>query len=452
MQSYVNSILTNLKDKEPQHIKFIESATEVLNSIVPYLEQHPEFKEMSLLERLIEPERTIIFRVPWVDDSGKVQVNRGYRLEFNSATGPYKGGTRFHKDVTLDTFKFLGFEQTFKNALSSYVIGGGKGGADFNSHGKSNNEIMRFCQSYMSELFRHIGERTDIPAGDIGVGEKEIGYLFGMYKKLTNRFDGALTGKAIEMAGSFCRTEATGFGAVYFTEKMLNSHNDTLKGKRVAVSGAGNVAFHVIKKLYDYEALPVTASDSTGFIYDEYGINVQLLNELKFQGKRESLSEYVKRRKNAKFTPVEKYHKMRNDVWNVPVDIAMPSATENEININDSKILTKNGLKYLIECSNMPTTTDAMAYFKENNILFAPSKAVNAGGVATSVYEMSQNSAFIPDSFDILNERLKEEMKNIYINISRTAMEYGFSDDLVVGANIAGFSKVASAMMDQGIV
>lgn len=452
MQNYVNSILEKLQKSEPYHIKFIESVTDVFNSIVPYLNQHPEMKEMALLERLIEPERVITFRVPWVDDKGKVQVNRGYRIEFNSATGPYKGGTRFHKDVTLDTFKFLGFEQTFKNALTSLFIGGGKGGADFNPHGKSDNEVMRFCQSYMTELYRHIGERTDVPAGDIGVGSREIGYLFGMYKKLTNRFDGALTGKGTEMGGSFCRTEATGFGAVYFAEKMLNSHNDTLEGKRVAVSGAGNVAFHVVKKLYEYGAIPVTVSDSTGFIYDEDGVNVQLINTIKFTGKRESLAEYVKHRKNAKFTPIEKYHKTRNDIWSVPVDIAMPSATENELNLNDAKILINNGLKALIECSNMPTTTDAMQYFRESKVLFAPSKAVNAGGVATSVYEMSQDSVFIPETFDTLNNRLKEEMKNIYINISRTAVEYGYPDDLVVGANIAGFSKVATAMMHQGIV
>jgi len=451
MQEYVNNILNLIKQKEPYNVKFLESVTDVLNSIIPYLEKNPHLKELSLLERIIEPERVISFRVPWVDDSGKIQVNRGYRVEFNSAIGPYKGGTRFHKNVTLDTFKFLGFEQTFKNALTSLNIGGGKGGADFDPHGKSDMEIMRFCQAYMSELFKHIGDRTDIPAGDIGVGEKEIGYMFGMYKKLTNRFDGSLSGKGIEFGGSFCRIEATGYGAVYFAEKMLNSHNDTLKGKRVAVSGAGNVAFHVIQKLYEHGALPVTCSDSKGFIYDESGINLQTLVKLK-QEKHESLVKYVEHRKYAKYTPKEKYHKTKNDIWNIPVDIVMPAATENEININDAKIIVKNETKYVIECSNMPSTPDAIKYFLENGIKFAPSKAVNAGGVVTSVYEMSQNATFEPLSFKKLDNKLKEEMKKIYIDIALTAKEYGYEDNLVVGANIRGFTKVANAMIKQGVV
>jgi len=451
MQNYVNKILESIKQKEPYNTKFLESTTDVLNSVIPYLEQNPHLKKLSLLERIIEPERAIIFRVPWVDDNNNIQVNRGYRIEFNSAIGPFKGGTRFHKNVTIDTFKFLGFEQTFKNALTSLNIGGGKGGADFDPHGKSDMEIMRFAQSYMSELFRHIGDRTDIPAGDIGVGKREIGYLFGMYKKLTNKFNGALSGKGLEFGGSFCRIQATGYGAVYFAEKMLNSHNDTLKGKKVAVSGAGNVAYHVIQKLYEYEAIPVTCSDSKGFIYDEDGINLQLITKLKMENK-ESLEKYIEHRKYAKYTPKEKYHKTKNDVWNVPVDIVMPGATENEINLNDAKTIVKNGTKYVIECSNMPSTPDAIKYFQENGIKFAPSKAVNAGGVVTSVYEMSQNATFETLSFEKIDKKLKEEMKNIYINIAFTAKEYGYEDNLVIGANIKGFTKVANAMIEQGVV
>jgi len=435
MQEYVNKILNELKLKEPYNPKFLESVTDVLNSIIPYLEQTPKIKQLAILERIVEPERVIMFRVPWVDDNGNIQVNRGYRVEFNSAIGPYKGGTRFHKSVTLDTFKFLGFEQTFKNALTSLNIGGGKGGADFDPHGKSDMEIMRFCQSFMSELFRHIGDKTDIPAGDIGVGEREIGYLFGMYKKLKNSFDGALTGKPLEFGGSFCRVEATGYGAVYFAEKMLNSHNDTLKDKIIAVSGAGNVAFHVMQKLYEFGALPVTCSDSKGFIYDKDGINLQILTKLKKESHK-SLEEYIKFRPNAKYTSRDKFHKTRNDIWDIPVDIVMPSATENEINLNDAKIIVKNGTKYVIECSNMPSTPDAIKYFLENNILFAPSKAVNAGGVVTSVYEMSQNASFAPLTKEELDHKLKEEMKKIYIDISLTAKEYGYEDNLVVGANI----------------
>ena len=451
MSEYVNEILNSIKQKEPYNTKFIESVTDVLMSVIPYLEQNPKLKELSILERLVEPERVIAFRVPWVDDNGKVQVNRGFRVEFNSAIGPYKGGTRFHPSVNIDTFKFLGFEQTFKNALTSLNIGGGKGGADFDPHGKTDMEIMRFCQAYMSELYRHIGDRTDIPAGDIGVGEREIGYLFGMYKKLTNKFDGALTGKGIEYGGSFCRIEATGYGAVYFAEKMLNSHNDTLRGKKVAVSGAGNVAFHVMKKLYEFGAIPVTCSDSKGFIYDEDGINLQLISKLKLES-HQSLEKYVEHRKYAKYTPKTKYHKTRNDIWNVPVDIVMPAATENEININDAKIIVKNGTKYVIECSNMPSTPDAIKYFLDNNILFAPSKAVNAGGVVTSVYEMNQNATFEPLTREQLNEKLKEEMKKIYVDISLTAKEYGYEDNLVVGANIKGFKRVVNAMIKQGVV
>jgi glutamate dehydrogenase (NADP+) len=451
MKNYVENILKTIKEKEPYNTKFIESATDVLTSVIPYLERNPYLKNLSLLERIIEPERTILFRVPWVDDNGVIRVNKGYRVEFNSAIGPFKGGTRFHPNVNIDTFKFLGFEQTFKNALTSLNIGGGKGGADFNPHGKSDMEIMRFCQSFMNELFRHIGDRTDIPAGDIGVGEREIGYLFGMYKKLTNRFDGALSGKNVEFGGSFCRIEATGYGAVYFAEKMLNSHNDTLKAKKVAVSGAGNVAFHVMQKLYEYDALPVTCSDSKGYIYDEEGINLQLLMKLKIDN-HQSLEKYVEHRKYAKYTPKEKYHKTRNDIWNHPVDIVMPSATENEINLNDAKIIVKNETKYIIECSNMPSTPDAIKYFLDNKILFAPSKAVNAGGVVTSVYEMSQNATFNPLPKDILDEKLKEEMKKIYVDIAFTAKEYGYEDNLVVGANIKGFKRVADSMIKQGVV
>jgi glutamate dehydrogenase (NADP+) len=451
MQNYVNQILDYIKKNEPYNVKFMESVTDVLTSIIPYLEQHSYLKDLSILERIIEPERVIMFRVPWVDDNNKIQVNRGYRVEFNSALGPFKGGIRFHQDVNIDTFKFLGFEQTFKNALTSLNIGGGKGGADFNPHGKSDMEIMRFCQSFMSELYRHIGDRTDIPAGDIGVGEREIGYLFGMYKKLTNRFDGALSGKGVEFGGSFCRIESTGYGAVYFAEKMLNSHNDTLKGKKVAVSGAGNVAFHVMQKLYEYGAIPVTCSDSKGFIYDKEGINLHILTKLKVENHK-SLEGYIEHRKYAKYISRDKYHKTRNDIWNIAVDIVMPSATENEININDAKIIAKNGTKYVIECSNMPSTPEAIKYFLNNNILFAPSKAVNAGGVVMSVFEMSQIATFNHISKDELNYKLKEEMKKIYIDISLTAKEYGYDDNLVIGANIQGFKRVVNGLIKEGVV
>lgn len=453
MKEYVNAILQKIKESEPYNTNFLESVTDVLTSVIPYLEEHLHLKEESVLERLIEPERSITFRVPWTDDNGNIRVNRGFRVEHSSAVGPYKGGLRFHKNVKIDTFKFLAFEQTFKNAITGLSMGGGKGGSDFDPHGKSDMEIMRFCQSFMCELQRHIGERTDIPAGDIGVGEKEIGYMFGMYKKIKNRFEGTITGKSIGMGGSFCRVEATGYGAVYFTEKMLNSHNDTLKDKKVAVSGAGNVAFHVIKKLYEYEAIPVTCSDSRGFIYDPDGINLQILQKLKMSGKRSSLKDYVEERKYAKYIPVEKYHKTRNDIWSIEgIDIAMPSATENEININDAKVMHKNGVKYIVECSNMPTSTEAMNYIIQNGILFAPSKAANAGGVAMSLFEMSQNSTFTYQTFDELDERLKAQMKQIYKDIAQTANDYAMEDNLVIGANILGFKRVVEAIRRQGIV
>ncbi len=448
---YVKEVFDYLKRTSPSQTEFYQAAEEVLESLRPLMEKYPKYREHKIIERIVEPERQILFRVNWVDDKGEIQVNKGFRIEFNSALGPYKGGLRFHPSVNAGVIKFLGFEQIFKNALTGLQIGGGKGGSDFNPKGRSNREIMRFCQAFMSELFRHIGATTDVPAGDIGVGGREIGYLFGMYKKLANSYEGVLTGKSLNWGGSLGRTEATGYGAVYFAKYMLEDRNETLNGKICTVSGSGNVAIYTIEKLYHLGALPVTCSDSSGMIYDAEGIDLELLKDLK-EVRRERLSEYVASRPNAKYTPVEEYPAGRNAVWSVPCFAAFPSATQNELNLEDAKELLKNGCICVSEGANMPSTLDAVHAFIDAKICYGPGKAANAGGVATSQLEMAQNASMVSWTFEEVDAKLAQIMKNIYINASETAAEFGQPTNLVLGANIAGFRKVADAMIEQGLV
>ncbi|MBN2869994.1 MAG: NADP-specific glutamate dehydrogenase [Campylobacterales bacterium] len=448
---YVKEVFDYLRRTSPSQTEFYQAAEEVLESLRPLMEKYPKYRQHKIIERIVEPERQILFRVNWVDDNGVIQVNKGFRIEFNSALGPYKGGLRFHPSVNAGVIKFLGFEQIFKNALTGLQIGGGKGGSDFDPKGKSDNEIMRFCQAFMSELFRHIGANTDVPAGDIGVGGREIGYLFGMYKKLANSYEGVLTGKSLKWGGSLVRTEATGYGAVYFAKYMLEDRNETLKGKRCVVSGSGNVAIYTIEKLYHLGALPVTCSDSKGMIYDEEGIDLELLKELK-EVKRARLSEYVTHRPNAKYTPVEEYPTGRNAVWSVPCFAAFPSATQNELNLEDAKELLKNGCVCVSEGANMPSTLEAVHAFIDAKICYGPGKAANAGGVATSQLEMAQNASMVSWTFEEVDAKLAQIMKNIYVNASETAAEFGQPTNLVLGANIAGFRKVADAMIEQGLV
>lgn len=449
--SYTQRILAEVSNKYPHQVFFLQALKEILHSLEPELTKNKIYEEHSILERLVIPERSISFRVPWVDDSGKVQVNTGYRIEFNSALGPYKGGLRFHPSVNEDIIKFLGFEQILKNSLTTLAMGGGKGGSDFDPKGKSENEVMRFCQSFMNELYRHIGERSDVPAGDIGVGAREIGYLFGQYKKLTNRFDGVLTGKGLRWGGSLVRKEATGYGSVYFAQAMLEGRGDSLEGKIACVSGSGNVAIYTIEKLYALGAKPVTASDSKGMIYDCEGIELGLLKELK-EVQRVSLSEYAKMRPSAKYIPIEEYTKGRNEVWSIPCDVAFPSATQNELNGADAKVLLENGCICVSEGANMPSTLEAIDQFIQARICYGPAKASNAGGVATSGLEMSQNASMHSWSFDEVDEKLRGIMRGIYENASQTAEEFAERDNLVLGANIAGFRKVAMAMIEQGVV
>lgn len=449
--SYTQRILAEVSNKYPHQVFFLQALKEILHSLEPELTKNKIYEEHSILERLVIPERSISFRVPWVDDSGKVQVNTGYRIEFNSALGPYKGGLRFHPSVNEDIIKFLGFEQILKNSLTTLAMGGGKGGSDFDPKGKSENEVMRFCQSFMNELYRHIGERSDVPAGDIGVGAREIGYLFGQYKKLTNRFDGVLTGKGLRWGGSLVRKEATGYGSVYFAQAMLEGKGDSLEGKIACVSGSGNVAIYTIEKLYALGAKPVTASDSKGMIYDCEGIELGLLKELK-EVQRASLSEYPKMRPSAKYIPIEEYTKGRNEVWSIPCDVAFPSATQNELNGADAKVLLENGCICVSEGANMPSTLEAIDQFIQARICYGPAKASNAGGVATSGLEMSQNASMHSWSFDEVDEKLRGIMRGIYENASQTAEEFAERDNLVLGANIAGFRKVAMAMIEQGVV
>ena len=446
--SYVDTVLEQLKAKNADQPEFLQAAEEVLTTLKPVIDANEKYQNAALLERIVEPERQIIFRVPWIDDNGKVQVNRGFRVQFNSAIGPYKGGLRFHPSVNLSIIKFLGFEQIFKNSLTGLPIGGGKGGCDFDPKGKSDNEVMRFCQSFMTELYKYIGADTDVPAGDIGVGGREIGYLYGQYKRITGLYEGVLTGKGLTYGGSLARTQATGYGLLYLTNALVKDHNDTLEGKTVAVSGSGNVATYAIEKAQQLGAKVVTASDSTGWVYDPEGIDVELLKEVK-EVKRARLTEYAAARKSAE------YHEKKNGehgVWNYKVDIALPCATQNELDLEDAKALVANGVKYVCEGANMPTTLDATKYFQENGVYFVGGKAANAGGVATSALEMSQNSERLSWTFEEVDSKLKGIMENIYANISDAAKRYNVEGDYVAGANIAGFEKVADAMLAQGLV
>ena len=442
--SYSDEIIEKVKAKNPNEPEFIQAVTEVMNSLRLVVDNDPKYQNEALLERIVEPERIIMFRVPWVDDEGKVQVNRGFRVQFNSAIGPYKGGLRFHPSVNLSIIKFLGFEQIFKNSLTGLPIGGGKGGSDFDPKGKSDREVMAFCQSFMTELCKHIGADTDVPAGDIGVGGREIGYMYGQYKRIRNVSEGVLTGKGLTYGGSLARTEATGYGLVYLTEELLKCKGDTIEGKKIAVSGAGNVAIYAIEKAQQLGATVVTCSDSTGWVYDPEGIDVAALKEIK-EVQRARLTEYKK------YRPQSEYHEGRG-VWQIPVDIALPCATQNELFLEDAKQLVANGCKVVAEGANMPTTLDATEYLQESGIYFVPGKASNAGGVATSALEMCQNSMRYSWTFEEVDAKLKDIMINIFHNIDNAAKEYGVENNYVAGANIAGFKKVADAMLAHGIV
>lgn len=443
--SYTQDVLSNVLEKNPGELEFHQAVREVFSSIEPVFEVHPEYKKAGILERLVEPERQIIFRVPWMDDEGKIKVNRGYRVQFNSAIGPYKGGLRFHPSVNLGIIKFLGFEQIFKNSLTGYSIGGGKGGSDFDPKGKSDAEVMKFCQSFMTELFRHIGPCTDVPAGDIGTGTREIGYMFGQYKRLKNAFEGVLTGKGIEYGGSLVRKEATGYGLVYLVNNMLEKKGKLIKGAKIVISGSGNVAIYAHQKIKELGGIVVAMSDSNGYIYDAEGLD---LNEIKMikEINNKRIIEYKNKYPNAKYSGNSK------EIWKIKCDIALPCATQNEINSEDAEILVNNGCYAVGEGANMPCTPEAVKILLENKILYAPGKASNAGGVAVSALEMCQNSARTQWTAEEVDKKLKEIMSNILKNISMTAKEYGDEDNLVTGANIAGFLKVANAMLAQGVV
>ncbi len=438
-------IYENVKKRNPNEPEFHQAVIEVLESLEPVIDKHPEFIERGIMASIVEPERIIKFRVPWVDDSGKVQVNRGFRIQFNSAIGPYKGGLRFHPSVYEGIIKFLGFEQIFKNSLTGLPIGGGKGGSDFDPHGKSDMEVMRFCQSFMTELSKYIGADVDVPAGDIGVGGREIGFLYGQYKRLTNKYEGVLTGKGLTYGGSLARTEATGFGLCYFTEALLKDHGDGLKGKTVVISGSGNVAIYANQKATEYGAKVVAMSDSNGYIYDKNGIDLAYIKQIK-EVERKRIKEYLVKH------PEAEYHEGCSGIWGVKCDVALPCATQNEINEESARLLVKNGVKCVCEGANMPSTPEAIAVFQNSDVFFGPAKAANAGGVATSALEMCQNSARYSWTFEEVDAKLKGIMENIYANISSAAKEYGMEGNLVAGANIAGFLKVAGAMMAQGLV
>ncbi len=437
-------ILDRVIQRNPDDKEFIQAVTEVFTSLEPVAEKHPEYVENGIFERIVEPERQIIFRVPWVDDNGKVQVNRGYRVEFNSAIGPYKGGLRFHPSVNISIIKFLGFEQIFKNALTTLPMGGGKGGSDFDPKGKSDGEVMRFCQSFMTELSRHIGPNTDVPAGDIGVGGREIGYMFGQYKRLRNEFSGTLTGKGLKWGGSLVRTEATGYGLCYFTQAMLQEHGTSFEGKTVVISGSGNVAIYACEKATQLGAKVVALSDSNGYVYDPNGIQLDVVKDIK-EVKRGRIKEYAERVEAAE------YHEGKG-IWSVKCDIALPCATQNELNGEDAKTLAANGCAAVCEGANMPCTPEAIDVFTEKGIWYAPGKASNAGGVATSGLEMSQNSLRLSWTFEEVDARLKSIMEEIFKTCSETAKEYGMEGNYMAGANIAGFIKVADSMLAQGIV
>ena len=441
---YVEKVLAEVKAKNPNKREINKAAMEILTSLEPVVSRHPEYESAALLERFVEPERVILFRVPWVDDQNKVHVNKGYRVQFNSAIGPYKGGLRFHPTVNLSVIKFLGLEQILKNSLTGLPIGGGKGGSDFDPKGKSDNEIMRFCQSFMTELYRHVGADTDVPAGDIGVGGREIGYLFGQYKRICNEHVGVLTGRGLSYGGSLARTEATGYGLVYMTEEALNVRGDGLKGKTAIVSGSGNVAIYATQKAQSLGAKVVAMYDSNGYVYDKNGIDLAVVKLIK-EVERGRISEYAKRVKGAE------YHEGCKGIWNIPCDIALPCATQNEIDAESAKALIKNGVKLVGEGANMPTTLEGIAAFQKAGIVLLPAKAANAGGVATSALEMAQSSGRLYWTFDEVDKKLKDIMVNIYHNVDSAAEEYGLKGDYVAGANIAGFKKVAQAMTAQGI-
>ena len=443
--SYVDDVYSRVVEQNPSQPEFHQAVKEVLESLRPVIESDEEkYRKEALLERLTTPDRQILFRVSWVDDNGQVQVNNGYRVQFNNAIGPYKGGLRLHPSVYLGIIKFLGFEQVFKNALTSLPIGGAKGGSDFDPKGKSDREVMAFCQSFMTELYKYVGADVDVPAGYIGTGAREVGYLFGQYKRLKSTYEGVLTGKGLTFGGSLARTEATGYGLLYLVEELLKDHGKDLKDKVVTVSGAGNVAIYAIEKAQQLGAKVVTCSDSNGWVYDPEGIDVELLKDVK-EVKRQRLTEYAARRESAQ------YHEGRG-VWSVKADVALPCATQNELNLDDAKNLVANGVLAVCEGANMPTTLDATKYLQENGVLFVPGKASNAGGVAVSALEMSQNSERLSWSFEEVDGKLKDIMVNIYHNIDEAAKKYGLDGDYVAGANIAGFLKVAEAMEAQGVV
>ena len=448
--SYAQRVIEGLKQKYASEPVFLQAVEEVLMTLQPLLDKDAKYEKNKILERITEPERIISFRVEWVDDKGEIQVNRGYRVQYNSAIGPYKGGLRFHPSVNLGILKFLGFEQIFKNSLTGLAIGGGKGGSDFDPKGKSENEVMRFCQAFMTELHRHIGATIDVPAGDIGVGGREVGYMFGQFKRLTRSYEGVLTGKNLLFGGSLARTEATGYGAVYFAQNMLEDRGENLEGKVCAVSGAGNVATYCCEKLLQLGARPVTVSDSRGMIYDPEGIKVDVLKQVK-EVERASLTRYAELVPTAKHTPVAEYPEGRNAVWSVPCFAAFPCATQNELNLADAKTLLANGCKCVAEGANMPSTLDAVHVFLEAGIAYGPAKAANAGGVATSQLEMQQNAGMQSWTFETVDGKLKDSMGNIYTNAAATAKEFGQPGNLVLGANIAGFRKVADAMIAQGV-
>jgi glutamate dehydrogenase (NADP+) len=443
--TYVQSIYDTVKKRNPGQLEFLQAVQEVLESLEPVIEKNPELQDAAILERIVEPERQIIFRVPWMDDKGNVHVNRGFRIQFNSALGPYKGGLRFHPSVNISIIKFLGFEQIFKNSLTGLMMGGGKGGSDFDPKAKSEAEVMRFCQSFMTELFRHIGADTDVPAGDIGVGGREVGFMFGQWKKLTTLFNGVLTGKGLEFGGSLVRTEATGYGCVYFCEEMLKAKQSSFDGKTVVISGSGNVAIYAHEKATQLGAKVVAMSDSNGYIYDKNGVNLQTIKRLK-EVERKRIKEYVKEHSSAE------YHEGCFDIWNIKCDIALPSATQNELDKKAAEVLVKNGCVAVAEGANMPCTPEAAEIFIRNKVSFGPGKAANAGGVATSGLEMSQNSQRLSWSFEEVDKKLHQIMVNIHTAASQAAEEYGTPGNLVNGANIAGFMKVARAMLVQGLI
>ncbi len=446
MSNYTEKVLEMVKERNPREAEFHQAVEEVLESLKPVFEKHPEYEEHGILERLVEPERQIIFRVPWVDDEGNTRVNRGFRIEYNSALGPYKGGLRFHPSVYVGIVKFLGFEQIFKNALTGRPIGGGKGGSDFDPKGKSDAEVMRFCQSFMTELSRHIGFQTDVPAGDIGVGGREIGYLFGQYKRIKNKYEaGVLTGKGLDWGGSLVRTEATGYGLVYILEEMLKDNKISLNDKRVVISGSGNVAIYANEKISQLGAKVIAMSDSSGYIYHEKGIDLDLVKEIK-EVNRGRIKEYLEE------YPDAEYCDECTDIWSIDCDIALPCATQNEMDADAAQQLIDNGVIAIGEGANMPLTPDAIKLVKDNDVFYVPGKAANAGGVATSAIEMTQNAMFDDWTFDKVDQELKGIMVDIYKDASAVAEEYGMEGDLVAGANIAGFLKVANAMLDQGVV